>query len=126
MIIYGLCGKHLDKIPRKAAVVLWIFLFIACDVFVLNRTYEIPGLWWLGIHSSGFYSADYYPLLPWIFMFFIGTRMGQYVAEGRFPQGFYSAKPTKLGTMGRHALLIYLAHQPVCYGLCWLLSVILK
>lgn len=126
MVIYGLCGKLLDRIPRKAAPVLWIVLFIVCNVLVLNRTYEVTGLWWLGIHSSSFYSADYYPLLPWIFMYFLGTWLGQYVMEGKFPRWFYSAESTKLGFMGRHALIIYLAHQPVIYGICWLLSVIFR
>lgn len=126
MIIYGLCGKTLDKLPRKLAPVLWVVLFVVCSALFADRTYEVPGLWWLGIHSSSFYSADYYPLLPWIFVFFMGTWLGQYVADGKFPKRFYNTEPTKLGVMGRHALLIYLAHQPVCYGLCWLLSVILK
>lgn len=126
MIIYGLCGKLLDRIPRKAAPVLWIILFVLCNVLLLHRTYEVPGLWWLGIHSSSFYSADYYPLLPWIFMFFLGTWLGQNVVEGKFPQWFYTAGEPHLESMGRHALLIYLAHQPVCYGLCWLMSVLLK
>lgn len=126
MIIYGLCHTAVDKVPRKVAPVLWISLFVVCYVLLLHRTYEVPGLWWLGIHSSSFRSADYYPLLPWIFMFFLGTWLGNYVVEGRLPSRFYTAGEPHLEYIGRHALIIYLAHQPVSYALCWLLSAIFK
>ena len=30
----------------------------------------------LGFISPGFYSADYFPLLPWFFLFLTGTALG--------------------------------------------------
>ncbi len=122
MVIYGLCGKAIDRIPRKAALALWAVLFAITAVTLLHRSYDISGLWWLGIHRSDFFSADYYPLMPWIFMFFMGTVLGSYVIDGRLPARFYSSGGSRLEPIGRHALLIYLAHQPLCFGFCWLLS----
>ena len=70
-----------------------------------------PRLWMLGIVAPGFSSADYFPLLPWVFLFFAGY----YLYELR--QGEPCALRLPFVTaIGRHSLLIYLLHQPLVYG----------
>ena len=71
----------------------------------------------LGFRSAGFYSADYWPLLPWAFLYLLGTQLGP-----RIPDGRTNARrlPAALTFPGRHSLAIYLLHQPVFYGLCYL------
>lgn len=126
MVLYGLLGKHLDKLPQKLAPILWAVLFVLCYVFLLHRSYDVPGLWWLGIHAPDFYSSDYYPLLPWIFMFLLGTWAGTYVKEGRLPDWFYDTKVKFLPKVGSYGLIIYLVHQPIGYGLAWCLAKLLR
>ena len=65
----------------------------------------------VGFPHAGFYSSDYFSLLPWLFLFWVGYY-------------FYGLhRPSRGGTylpvvtaMGRRSLLIYLLHQPVIYG----------
>ena len=68
--------------------------------------------WWPQVPS-----ADYFPLLPWGYLFFLGTVLGKPIAEHRWPQGFYSARVPLLPAVGRKTLIIYLLHQPVFWGI---------
>lgn len=74
----------------------------------------------LGLHPLIFASADYYPLLPWIFLFLAGYWLGVAFLQRRAPEFCYREHLSALGWIGRHALIIYLVHQPVVYGVLWL------
>ena len=73
---------------------------------------------YLGFPQRGFFSTDYFPLIPWFFLFVTGyflfritSRRGineKLFARGQFPL---------LNWIGRHSLPVYLLHQPVLYGL---------
>ena len=65
-------------------------------------------------------SADYFPLLPWGFLFFLGVWLGGPIREGKFPSWFYEVEIPVFPAIGRKTLLIYLLHQPVMYGILWL------
>ena len=56
-------------------------------------------------------SSDYFPLLPWFFLFLTGYFL--YNLRRREPLDWRLPVVTN---MGRHSLLVYLAHQPVVYG----------
>jgi len=70
----------------------------------------------LGWSQPGFVSYDYWPILPWMFVFMFGTWAGQYIRDGKFPNRFYEMKVPFFPIVGRNALLIYVLHQPVLYG----------
>ena len=72
----------------------------------------------LGFPQPGFFSTDYFPLLPWFFLFLTGF----YLYPLR-PQEACRLRLPVLAGMGRHSLLIYLLHQPVLYALsvAWML-----
>lgn len=116
MVAYGLGRCWIDRIPRKAAAFLYLGGFFLSR-WIFNRTYEIGWLYVFGITDRHFYSADYFPLFPWIFLFLLGTWAGPFVWERRLPKGFYSLKVPVLPSVGRRSLLIYLLHQPVLYSL---------
>jgi len=65
-------------------------------------------------------SADYFPILPWGFLFFLGVFLGKPIREGRFPAWFYVFRVPFLPVVGRHTLVIYLLHQPALYGILYL------
>ena len=78
---------------------------------------DVPGLLVLGVppHDG---AVDWYPLLPWLGPALIGLAVGRalYPAGRRGPWGARLPEPRharSLGFPGRHALLIYLVHQPV-------------
>lgn len=68
-----------------------------------------------GIWMDWFYSADYFGLLPWLFLFWAGYYLHKAVGHRRMEPLRRSVCPA-LGWMGRHSLLLYLLHQPVIYG----------
>lgn len=77
--------------------------------------YRVGWLFPLGFCAPGFFSADYYPLLPWIFVFLAGSYVGIPLRDGRGPDWCYPTRSRALTWVGRHAILIYLLHQPVLY-----------
>ncbi len=80
--------------------------------------YRTRYLYWLGFPGKDFYSTDYFPILPWIFLFFFGVFLGEFLrAKGVF-EWMGRRKPGVLAFFGRHSLGIYLLHQPVLYGVC--------
>ncbi|MDR3644347.1 MAG: heparan-alpha-glucosaminide N-acetyltransferase domain-containing protein, partial [Clostridia bacterium] len=131
----------LDKIPRRVAWPLWALLFIV--TFVMPATYfvGIPHLigfylpshltsqGWLfalGVPDSTFVSADYFPMIPWFFLFMLGTLIGIPIKEHRLPKRFYTQRVPFFAFLGRHTLLIYILHQPIVFGILWMLTHVLK
>lgn len=72
-----------------------------------------------GFRMEGFYSPDYVPLLPWLFIFWLGYFL--YRIFERFDLLKYlsviSCKPLEF--LGKHSLLIYMLHQPIVYGVLY-------
>ena len=130
MMFYGITRKFWDNIPRKIAPVIYIVLIAAS---ALARGFLSPNfdniemhalrnilqdlLSVLGWRQAGFVSFDYQPILPWIFVFLFGTWVGEYIRENKFPPWFYEQKIPFFPLIGRNALLIYIAHQPILVGI---------
>lgn len=70
---------------------------------------------YLGFMPKSFFSTDYFPLLPWLFLFWVGYFLHHLVGRGRLAPLRRSVCPP-LGWMGRHSLVLYLLHQPVILG----------
>lgn len=79
--------------------------------------YETPWLSWLGLPGPGFASGDYYPLLPYLCMYLTGAAMGWMWARRGYPAWARTAHAAPLSAVGRHALLVYVVHQPVLLAL---------
>jgi len=123
MIFYGLTRKLWDSIPKNIAPLIYIALIL---ITTLMRIYLSPSsdnlvlrdlLSVLGWRQPGFVSFDYQTILPWIFIFLFGTWMGEYIREGKFPPRFYELKTPFFPSVGRNALIVYVLHQPVLYGI---------
>ena len=79
----------------------------------------------LGLKYPGFATSDYFPLLPHLGFFLLGAVLGKtlYLKKQTL---FPNVSPENvlvrgLSFCGRHSLWIYLLHQPVLYGICYLL-----
>lgn len=103
--------------PAVCAVIFALTYYIGQNVFVETELL-VP----FGLVCEEFYSADYYPLLPWGMLFVIGVWLGEKleVTRERFPLLQRKIRPI-FTFMGRNSLVIYLAHQPLLYGICWLI-----
>lgn len=71
----------------------------------------------LGFPSTDFRSSDYFPLLPWLFLFIFGYFLWRSV-KSRGRDGFFRFDVPVLSFIGRHSLIIYMAHQILLYLLC--------
>lgn len=69
----------------------------------------------LGFFNGDYFSADYFPILPYMFMFFVGVFVGRLAKQGRFPLFLYKSRVPFLSFVGRHTLIIYIVHQPIIY-----------
>lgn len=88
-------------------------------VYLPQELYTQSWLFWLGLPGPGFASSDYFPLIPWLFLFWTGY-FGFACIKDKVPLGVPGKNPLEF--LGRHSLLIYMAHQPVIYGVCTLLA----
>ena len=123
MLLYGLTQKFWETLNSKApwvTPVLSVVGVLATAKLVNGYPTTTPHLWMFGLTTPDFYSSDYFPLLPWMFVFLLGTWAGKYVRDGRLPRWFYETKAPRLAAVGRQSLLIYVAHQPVLYALTML------
>ena len=69
-----------------------------------------------GFPSSTFWSTDYFPLLPWFFLFCAGYFLWGLLSQSERAKERLASGVRPLSFLGRHSLIIYLAHQPVLMG----------
>lgn len=75
---------------------------------------------YLGFTEKGFFSTDYFSILPWFFLFMTGYFMYRIAfRKGQGRMGVMSVLEKSvcppLGWIGKRALIIYMLHQPVIY-----------
>lgn len=75
--------------------------------------YSTEWLSWLGLPGPRFASGDYYPLLPYLLLYLAGTACGSLWHQRGYPAWAYRDVARPLQLIGRHALLVYVVHQPV-------------
>lgn len=137
ILLYAGLARPLNKIPALLALPLWaVAALFTWDLGRVGGTYiGLPGLftleipaaissikWLLPFGLTLSFGGDYFPLLPWVFVFFCGTVFGRWAKEGKFPRCLYKDRFSWLSWLGRRTLWIYVLHQPVIYGVCWLIA----
>lgn len=140
MMMYGLLSRILKVIPMPVGFFLNVILFIL-TVPVTTGSIAIPYLWemklpaeWymtdflypLGFIGSDFTSGDFFPLFPWLFLFFAGTFFGRLAVKKKLPKFTYKSHVKPLAFIGKHSLFIYLIHQPVIFGICTLVEMLIN
>ena len=76
---------------------------------------------YLGFPPPDFFSTDYFPLLPWLFLHQTGVFLFYLFRRSGRPDLLSRLPCPPLEWLGRHSLALYLAHQPVIYGALWVL-----
>ena len=115
--IVALTDPVLKKISARWGMSLCLLLF-ALTWSIPKTIYPVPYLAWLGFPSPGFVSGDYYPILPFFFMYLAGY-FAAHIAKGidkTVPSWAYANPIPELASLGRHALPFYLLHQPIILG----------
>lgn len=83
-----------------------------------RQLYSTEWLSWLGFPGPTFASGDYYPLLPYLMLYLVGACLGDQLKSKGCPNWAQSANVAPLNYVGRHALLVYVIHQPLILVLC--------
>ena len=79
-----------------------------------------------GFPGPDFYSTDYFPLLPWFFLYVCGWFLYRIFDCRTWLGVFAKPKIPVLAFIGRHSLPIYMAHQPLIYAVLTVIFSILK
>ena len=116
MLLYALPAVRRAIRPGPGFAWLCLGLFGLTALLTYRVRVNITWLYPLGLRARDFYSADYWPLLPWAFLFALGVWLGPLLERWRQPR-----LPGWLSFLSRHALAVYLLHQPLLYGLCRLI-----
>lgn len=69
--IVALTRPILDRVPTSLGIPICLILF-AFTWSIPKAVYPIPYLAWLGFPGPDFVSGDYYPLIPFLFMYLTG------------------------------------------------------
>lgn len=120
MIFYTLY-KHL---PTWAIAIIG-FAIITLGFFIFDYRSETFWTVPLGILTRGYMASDYFPIIPNLGWFMFGTVIGRTVykhKESLLPKFPYEKAPVKaISFLGRHSLWIYMGHQPIVYGVVYLI-----
>lgn len=124
----------LRRIPAAIGLVAAFALFVVFKDVQLGYL-GVPGVFrldlpdWLydcrvltpfGFPFPGFRSSDYFPVLPWLFLYIGGYFLNRIVMAIRPLQSVARHGLAPLSTVGRYSIWIYLSHQPVCMLICML------
>jgi uncharacterized membrane protein len=95
---------------------------IAAPFIIHSALFDPPWLLWLGLGEALPNTVDWYPLLPWAGVVFLGLSLARApgaMARLTSPDRWRASGPASRAICfaGRHSLPIYLVHQPVLIGL---------
>ena len=121
MLLYAAAGRWLRRVPVRLAPVLCLALFVLTQLWTSAVRVEVRWLFWLGFIYEDFVSYDFFPLLPYVFLFLLGAWAGRVLPACGAQLPFMTTRaPAVLTWPGRRTLWIYLLHQPVLFGACLL------
>jgi uncharacterized membrane protein len=122
ILVYGLTLEKAGALTCGAVGVIILGGSVALSAAMRNVTVSFNWLLPLGIHRVPYAALDYFPLLPWAGIYMTGVVLGKTVyatrrslLPGRWPETF-------INVAGRHALLIYVIHQPILLAALYLLG----
>ena len=122
----------------------YVGMLISFGLFMLTRDandgclgignkawFVLPDAWyanWLtayiGFPAADFWSTDYFPVIPWIFLYWTGYFLYRAADRYKCMHWFSGFRIRFLEAVGRHSLEIYLLHQPVIYGVLYVIFMI--
>lgn len=141
-----LCAWALDSVgafprgPRGLALSALVFamLFVLClgvpsgtigfapfggPFLRLTRVpYDSGFLSWLGFPGPHFSSGDYYPPLPFSLLYLSGVSLGRLFRSIGTPRWLRRLSCRPIEWVGRHALPVYVLHQPILLAITLLIE----
>lgn len=120
----------LSKLRLEPKGYAWALIFLALFLLTIDLpkgtigiggfSLEVPRapydsglLDWAGFPSPSFSSGDYYPLLPYLFLYLAGAAAGSSWKEASYPAWAKACQIQPITWLGQHTLVIYVIHQPL-------------
>ena len=136
-LIYALIALIEQKAKIKAEQITFILLLIGCWVMMLINNISMYDsedtsviMYAFGVDVSGVPpTADYMALVPWMGVFLACAAGGRILYKEKKTLFAGAGKKVRAVTrplefLGRHSLLIYLVHQPLVYGILYIIFLI--
>ncbi len=134
MLITILLDKHFKKINPIAGFILSTIIFFVTKgvsrkfIGILDFPFlNLPEFLYLnslfafmGFPGQGFTSSDYFPLIPWLFLYFAGYFLWRIIKDTK-AENLMLIKIPLLNVIGKYSFIIYIVHQPVIYGILYLI-----
>ncbi len=130
MLLMTWLDRFLKKVPCVAGLLVSIGLFAltrninrgflgfeSWNLVALPRSlYQNLFTAYLGMPSMGFFSTDYFSLVPWVFLFAAGYFCYGLAREKNWLDApILKVKLPIFDWLGKRSLVVYLLHQPVLY-----------
>ncbi len=127
--------RCLQRVPPPAGALGSFLLFLICRpiadgylgvagwklLTLPEALYQSKALAIFGFPYAGFSSGDYFPLLPWLFLFVTGYFLAPLLLRSERVGRWLMPPVPLLSAMGQKSIWIYLIHQPLCMLLAALL-----
>lgn len=122
--------KILCKVKPYVGMVVFLFLFLYTrniyHGYVGWKDFgyvRLPQEWYAnlfttfwGLKEKDFVSMDYFSMIPWMFLFISGYFLKRIFVQNGWMNALKIGKVKPLEILGRNALLVYMLHQPLVYG----------
>lgn len=120
------------KTDAKIVIIACLIIFFGLTLPLVPDLQSLRSYWLLpfGFRPLRLQILDYMPLLPWSGVYLLGTLIGRGLYEDR--RSRFDVRPGTIKAlspflfMGRHALIVYLLHQPVVYGVLTLIQMLFQ
>lgn len=136
MIEYGLFQKLFERVNPLLGLFLslttfiltygvkngYIGIFNVPIISLPKALYKTDFLYPLGFKYEDFSSTDYFPIFPWFFIFMAGAYFSCYISDRKLPTFIYRKHSALFAFAGKYALYIYLIHQPLIFGIAYIIS----
>ena len=128
--------KKTNANPNVANVIMGLIglyiVIVGCNIHYMDNASDSLFFLPVGFDIAGTPPmADYMPLFPWLGVFLLGCVIGRtcykdkktlFAGKGKVMSAV--ARPVEF--IGRHSLIIYLAHQPVIYALLFVIFLLVR
>lgn len=107
--------------------------------FVKHPVFFFPDAWYkitnpvllyplafIGFPGKTFVSSDYFPLMPWFFLFMAGFSFYGWCGDVLKEKAVMKLRLEPMAFLGRYSLYVYLIHQPLLLGILYLIQFIVK